>query len=48
MFIGAYTNGKKNGEGEFKWKDGSTYKGHFKDNVIEGEGLYKWSNGRMY
>lgn len=38
----------KQGTGYFRWADGSTYEGEFKDNLIEGKGLYKWSDGREY
>ena len=30
--------GMKNGKGIFKWADGSTYEGEFKDNKMDGYG----------
>ena len=36
------------GKGTFKWKDGSTYTGEFKDSSIHGTGVYLWSDGRRY
>jgi hypothetical protein len=34
--------------GLFTWKDGSSYDGDFKDNMIEGYGVYIWDDGRKY
>ena len=36
QYIGSYVNGKKDGKGKFKWSDGATYEGDFRDNNIEG------------
>ena len=49
-------NGKKDGKGKFKWSDGATYEGDFKDNNIEGIffnniigfGEYIWADNRRY
>ena len=30
------------------WMDGSSYKGHWKDNEFEGHGEYSWGDGRVY
>ena len=37
--MGSYVNGKKDGKGKFKWSDGATYEGDFRDNNIEGNYL---------
>ena len=38
----------KEGMGEFRWADGSTYNGQFRDNNIHGKGEYVWSDMRKY
>ena len=54
---GEYHNGKLNGQGMYRWKDGSTWQGEFKDNQPwNGNGTWhyedgtiktgKWKNGR--
>eukprot|EP00971_Amphidinium_carterae_P265839 5273482-Amphidinium_carterae.1 len=35
------TRGCKHGKGQFKWTDGSTYTGEFRENDIHGAGTYK-------
>ena len=40
---GTFSNDLADGEGVFRWKDGSVYKGHFKEGKKEGEG--EWSDG---
>ena len=34
--------------GKFQFKDGSRYKGQFKDSNINGRGVYEWVDGRRY
>lgn len=29
VYIGSFRNGYQNGYGQFKWKDGSFYRGHY-------------------
>ena len=36
------------GEGIFKWKDGSMYKGNFNKGNINGNGIFNWQDGRIY
>ena len=36
------------GRGTFKWEDGSSYTGEFKNNSIHGFGVYSWADGRKY
>ncbi len=36
------------GEGIFKWKDGSMYKGNFYKGNINGNGIFNWQDGRIY
>ena len=36
------------GEGEYTWSDGRSYKGSWKNNKMNGTGLYKWPDGRKY
>ena len=36
------------GEGSFKWPDGRTYKGQYKQDKREGHGVFSWPDGRRY
>ena len=47
-YIGDYRDGKKEGEGVYKWKDGSHYYGSWEDNQIHGAGVHEWTDGRCY
>ena len=38
----------QNGQGTFKFKDGSVYEGFFKNNKFQGQGTMKYSNGNVY
>jgi len=37
-----------NGESKMKWKDGSVYKGLFKNNKMHGKGTFSFANGNEY
>ena len=37
-----------NGEGYYRWADGRTYNGEFKDNEMHGNGTYEWADKRVY
>lgn len=41
-------NGVKEGKGMFKWADGATYTGEFKNNDMHGQGVYIWDDARKY
>ena len=41
-------NGKIEGNGEMKWKDGREFYGHFVNGKEEGEGTFKYANGNFY
>lgn len=47
-YTGRWLNDVYEGEGEEKWKDGSTYKGEFKNGLKHGYGVYKWSDSTTY
>ena len=36
------------GFGTFKWPDGKTYEGNYKNDVKDGEGTMTFSNGKSY
>ena len=40
--------GKKEGYGEYKWSNGSLYRGYWKDNKLCGKGVYYYENGNKY
>jgi hypothetical protein len=47
-YSGQFKHGAKDGEGTYKWKDGSTYTGGWKANQIHGVGVHTWADGRVY
>ena len=48
-YSGYIEDGKKHGEGQFKWgDDGSCYSGMFADNMKNGKGVYVFADGSMY
>lgn len=40
VYIGEYREGRREGQGEFIWPDGSRYEGGFKDNLQHGKGAH--------
>jgi hypothetical protein len=40
--------GKKHGHGLYRWPNGRTYVGEWKDNQMDGEGVESWPNGSKY
>jgi len=36
------------GEGKFKWSDGRSYEGFYKDDKKDGYGVFIWPDGRKY
>eukprot|EP00971_Amphidinium_carterae_P044199 869525-Amphidinium_carterae.1 len=38
----------KEGIGEIRWGDGSSYNGSFVNGALHGVGSYKWADGRVY
>lgn len=47
-YTGYFSDGKRNGEGEFVWLDGATYTGQWKDDLMNGEGSLKLADGTIY
>lgn len=37
-----------NGKGIFKWPDGRSYEGEYKDDKKHGFGVLKWADGKKY
>ena len=42
--MGEWRNDQRNGEGEFSWLDGSSYKGEFRDDSMHGNGTFTWES----
>ena len=38
----------KSGQGEYKYANGETYTGEFRNNTPWGKGTYTWPDGRVY
>jgi hypothetical protein len=47
-YNGSWKDGRKHGNGEETYTDGSKYIGHFVDNVRNGTGKFIWPNGCYY
>ena len=43
MYLGEYNYGKANGYGQYRWANGNTYSGTFKDGMKVGKGIWKKS-----
>ena len=41
-------DGKKEGSGIYRWKDGSTYEGNYLEGKRHGHGKFLWANGESY
>jgi len=48
VYVGEKKDGKRHGQGKFKWSDGDKYVGEFKDGKQDGQGTYTHSDGRKY
>jgi len=48
VYVGEKKDGKRHGQGKFKWSDGDKYVGEFKDGKRNGQGTYTHSDGRKY
>jgi hypothetical protein len=44
--MGQYIDGKPNGIGTYTWKNGSIYKGDFKEGLKQGRGI--WASGKQH
>ena len=42
------SEGKKHGQGIYRWPNGRTYVGEWCDNQMQGEGVESWPNGSRY
>jgi len=40
VYVGEKKDGKRHGQGKFKWSDGDKYVGEFKDGKKDGQGTY--------
>ena len=48
VYVGEKKDGKRHGQGKFKWSDGDKYVGEFKDGKRNGQGTYTWSGRSRY
>ncbi len=42
FYMGEWKNGRMNGQGSYRWPDGSSYSGHWEDSFHHGFGTYIW------
>lgn len=45
VYSGQFKNGLKDGEGQFNWIDGSSYKGDFRKDQRHGKGFFRSKQG---
>lgn len=48
QYTGDRVDGKRHGQGVYRWADGTVYTGHFREDMAEGEGVMEYSDGRKY
>lgn len=48
VYEGEFEYGEINGQGKFKFRDGSWYEGSFQHGIFDGEGTYRFPNGDIY
>lgn len=48
QYTGDIQNGIIEGEGQFVWSDGVSYRGTFVCNTMKGKGRYEWPDGSVY
>jgi len=48
VYVGEKKDGKRHGQGKFKWSDGDKYVGEFKDGKRNGQGTLTKPNGDKY
>ncbi|KJS28859.1 MAG: hypothetical protein VR64_22335 [Desulfatitalea sp. BRH_c12] len=47
-FEGEFKDGKREGKGTTKWRNGQTYEGEAKGGLMHGKGILKYANGHVY
>ena len=47
-YVGAFRDGKRNGDGIYTWPHGEVYNGRWENNNREGYGFVKYANGNAY
>ena len=47
-YVGAYKNGKANGQGTYTVANGAKYVGAFKDGIYHGKGTFTFADGEKY
>ena len=47
-FVGKFVNGMREGNGKYKWPNGSVYTGNYLKDQMSGEGELKSLNGNVY
>lgn len=48
IYLGEVRNGKAQGTGFGMWRSGSTYQGHWVNNLRHGQGEFNWPDGERY
>jgi hypothetical protein len=47
-YQGDMKDGKRNGQGQYRYSNGDTYNGEWKNDNMHGHGVYRYSNGDIY
>lgn len=48
VYEGNFSDGKKDGQGQISWLNGSSYIGEWKNNLFNGKGTYICYSGTKY
>lgn len=48
VFIGAYSNNLRSGQGQFRWNNGEVFKGNWSNGMKNGFGKWKAPQGHYY
>jgi len=48
IYVGEWSEGEKNGRGQYEFATGDLYEGYWVNGKRHGKGVYRWKNGETY
>ena len=48
VYTGDWSEGEKNGQGQYEFATGDLYEGYWLNGKRHGKGVYRWKNGETY